>query len=264
MFIFSSVKIIDYLLKILYNFVNNIGRIMLEIQNISFSVKEDGKKKDILKNISFSCEDNETIVITGKNGSGKSTLLKILMGIEKASSGKIFLDGKDISNLTIDERANLSMSYSFQTPVRFKGISVKDLLTIAQGKNSKLGDFCDILSQLGLCARDYVNRPVDNKLSGGEQKRIDIASVLARKSKVNLFDEPEAGIDIFSFDNLINLLIDKNRTNIIVSHQRKLIEKANRVLLLDGGKIVAFDKPNIVLEILDKNSSCKKLEVKNG
>lgn len=233
---------------------------MLEVQNISLSIKENGKRKDILKNISFSCEDNETIVVTGKNGSGKSTLLKIIMGIENRASGKILLDGKDITSLSIDERANSSMSYSFQTPVKFKGITVKNLLNIAQKKTTKLNDCCEVLSQLGLCAKNYIDRDVDGKLSGGEQKRIDIASVLARKSKINLFDEPEAGIDIFSFDNLIHLLTKKNCLNIIVSHQKKLIECADKVLLLDNGKMLAFDRPEVILKILEKNpSNCSKL-----
>ena len=231
---------------------------MLEIKNLSYKIIENEQEKVILDNISFSCDHNETIVITGENGSGKSTLLKIIMGILTPSSGQIFYNNVDITNYTIDEKAKLKFAYSFQTPVCFKGITVKKLLTLASENKKTVGDYCDILSKLGLCARKYLDREVNSKLSGGEQKRIDIASVLIRNANVNLFDEPEAGIDIWSFDSLVNLF-KTNSANIIVSHQKKLIEKADKILLLSNGKIVKFDKTSKVLPLLNNTKSCKKL-----
>lgn len=232
---------------------------MLELKNISYVLENETEKNVILDNISFSCENNETIVITGENGSGKSTLLKIIMGILTPTSGKVYFNGKDITNFTIDERANLKIAYSFQTPVCFKGITVKKLLSIASSNDIK---YCHTLKKLGLCAKDYLNREVNNKLSGGEQKRIDIASVLLREADLNLFDEPEAGIDIWSYDNLVNLF-KNNSANIIVSHQKKLIEKADKILLLNNGKIVKFDKTDIVLPLITNKSCCKKIRSKN-
>ncbi len=236
---------------------------MLEVKNITYKVKEGGKDKVILDNISFCCEKNQTIVITGQNGSGKSTLLKIIMGILPATNGKIFFDGQDITNLTIDQRANLGMAYSFQTPVCFKGITTQRLLEIASNSQD-FNSHCENLSKLGLCARNYLGREVNNKLSGGEQKRIDLATVICRNAKLNLFDEPEAGIDIWSFDNLTNIFNIKNSTNLIVSHQQKLIEKADKILVMKNGKIEYFDSTDKILPRLNSNQTCQKLRRKNG
>lgn len=236
---------------------------MLEVKNITYKVIEGGKEKVILDDISFCCEDNQTIVITGQNGSGKSTLLKIIMGILPATNGRIFFDGKDISNLTIDQRANLGMAYSFQTPVCFKGITTKRLLEIASNNNN-FNAHCDNLSKLGLCARNYLDREVNNKLSGGEQKRIDIATVISRNAKLNLFDEPEAGIDIWSFENLTNVFKIKESTNLIVSHQQKLMVKADKILVLKNGKIEYFDVADKVLPLLNSSKTCQKLRRDNG
>ena len=234
---------------------------MLEIKNISYIVENENEKNVILDNISFCLEDNETIVVTGENGSGKSTLLRIIMGILTPTSGQIIYNGKDITKLSIDERAMLNIAYSFQTPVCFKGITVKRLLNLASGSEDE--KYCYTLKKLGLCTKAYLTREVNNKLSGGEQKRIDIASVLIRNAELNLFDEPEAGIDIWSFDKLVSLF-NKNSSNLIVSHQRKLIEKADKILLLENGKIKAFDKTEVVLPLLTNTKKCNKLRRKNG
>lgn len=232
---------------------------MLKIENLSYSVEQDGKVKTILKNVSFEC-DCKNLVITGHNGSGKSTLLKIVMGILPATSGKIFFDGKDITNLSITERANLGIAFGFQTPVCFKGLTVKKLLQISSQKSEKdIAVFCDILSKLGMCARDYIDREVGSKLSGGEQKRIEIATVLARNAKLNLFDEPEAGIDIWSFDNLLGAFDDVKGQNIIVSHQKKLMEKADKILVLTDGEIAMFGDKNDILPKLENSQVCSKL-----
>lgn len=232
---------------------------MLEVKNINYVVSQNGKQKQILKNISFTALDHENLVITGHNGSGKSTLLKIIMGILKPTSGEIFFNGKNITDLSIDEHAKLGIAFSFQTPVCFKGMTVKKLLEIASQKQNKLSENCDVLSKLGICARDYLDRELNNKLSGGEQKRIEIASVLIRQAKLNLFDEPEAGIDIWSFDNLVNIFETKTGSNIIVSHQKRLIEKADRILLLNSGEIEAFGKANEMLDKISENKSCTRL-----
>jgi Fe-S cluster assembly ATP-binding protein len=237
---------------------------MLELKNISYKIEENGKQIVILENISFFCESNQTIAITGKNGSGKSTLLKIIMGIIKPTSGIILFNNKDITNLDVCERAKLGIAYSFQTPITFKGITVQDLLNISFGDDKKtVSDYCEILSNLGLCAREYLDREINNKLSGGEQKRIDIASVLARRAKLNLFDEPEAGIDIWSFDNLVNIFKNIKASNIIVSHQKKLIEQTDKILVLNDGKMVDFDKTENVMKTLN-NEYCGKLRGING
>ena len=169
---------------------------MLEIRNLSFSVEEDGIRKDIIKNLNATVKDGKFIVITGPNGSGKSTLARLIMGIEKPSTGQILLDGEDITWLSITERAKKGISFAFQQPVRFKGIRVKDLLRLASGKNLSVSAACDYLSEVGLCARDYIDREINSSLSGGELKRIEIATLLARHTRLSLFDEPEAGIDL--------------------------------------------------------------------
>ena len=232
---------------------------MLEIKNICYEAEQDGTKKQILKNVSFSV-NSKNFVITGHNGSGKSTLLKIIMGIIKPTSGKVIFDGIDITDLSITERAKMGIAFAFQTPICFKGLTVKKLLQIASGEDKQdINYYCDILSKLGLCARDYIDREVNNKLSGGEQKRIEIASVIARKAKLNLFDEPEAGIDIWSFQNLLNVFNQNGSTNIIVSHQQKLMEKADEILLLSAGEVKLVGKPSEVLKDIHNVQYCQKL-----
>ena len=176
---------------------------MLELKNVSFRAGDGGK--EILKNISLTIPDNKFIAITGPNGGGKSTLAKVIAGIEQATSGQILLDGEDITKLSITERAKMGISFAFQQPVRFKGITVKDLIGLAAGENISTGKACAYLSEVGLCAKDYINREVNASLSGGELKRIEIATVLARKTRVTVFDEPEACIDLWSFQQLIRV-----------------------------------------------------------
>lgn len=210
---------------------------MLKIENINYSVEDKGEKKVILKDINLTFDDNKIYVITGPNGSGKSTLSKIIMGIIKADGGKITLDGEDISNLEINERAMKGISFAFQKPTTFKGLKVGQLLDIASGEKNNVGKACEYLSMVGLCAKDYINRPLDDSLSGGELKRIELAMVLAKGGKVNIFDEPEAGIDIWSFSKLTDIFTSLNNTSIIVSHQRKILEIADKVILLSNGQI---------------------------
>ena len=177
---------------------------MLELLNISYSVDDENGRVDIIKDVTLALDDR-FIAITGPNGSGKSTLAKIIAGIIKPTSGKIILDGEDITELSIDERARLGISFAFQQPVKFKGITVRDIISLASGKTLPLSTVCDYLSQVGLCARDYVDREINDSLSGGELKRIEIATIMARGTKISIFDEPEAGIDLWSFQNLIQV-----------------------------------------------------------
>ena len=190
-------------------------------------------------------------VITGQNGSGKSTLIKLLMGIIKPTSGQIFYGEKDITNQTISQRANMGITMAFQQPVRFKGLKVKDLLDLASKKNNNVAQACDFLAQVGLCARDYVDRELDDTLSGGELKRIELAMALAKGGDVFLFDEPEAGIDLWSFENLVNIFKNlTNKTVIIVSHQKKVIESADYVLLLsENGNFEFGEKANMLKKL---------------
>ena len=232
---------------------------MLKIKNLNYSIEDSGIQKDILKNIDIEFLNNKTYCITGPNGSGKSTLVKIIMGILKQNDGQIFFDNLDISDLDIDKRANLGISFAFQKPVTFKGLKVRDLLEIANGKKMEFSKVCDYLSKVGLCAKDYINRYIDDSLSGGELKRIEIAISLAKNAKINIFDEPEAGIDLWSFENLTNIFDTlKNSTNIIVSHQRKILEKADYIILLKEGnieKVGTFKE----LEPFLQNDKCSKL-----
>jgi len=236
---------------------------MLTLKNICFAVKEKGKEKVILDNISFNFEDGKTYAITGHNGSGKSTLAKIIMGIEKPTSGSIIYNGQDITSLSLNKRANLGICFAFQNPVRFKGLTAIDLIKVAGGNNKTFNDYCSFLSAVGLCARDYIGRELDNKLSGGELKRIEIASALARNASLNIFDEPEAGIDLWSFDALTSIfskLKNKNTTNIIISHQEKLLKTADEIVVITGGKIEISGKPEKVLKNLKDNSICSRLK----
>lgn len=210
---------------------------MLELKNICFSA--DGK--EILKNINLTIDDAKFIVITGPNGSGKSTLAKIIAGIITPDSGQILLDGQDITELGITERARAGISFAFQQPVRFKGVTVKDLITLASGQELSAADACQYLAEVGMCAKDYIDREVNSSLSGGELKRIEIATVMARKTKLTLFDEPEAGIDLWSFQNLINVF-EKMHEEIqgsimIISHQERILDIADQVVLLSAGEV---------------------------
>ena len=211
---------------------------MLELKNISFS--RDNRK--ILDNINLKIDEKKFIAITGPNGSGKSTLAKIIMGIEKPDSGQILFLGQDITNLNITERANLGIGFAFQQPVRFKGLTVKDLIEIASGNTVNLNQACEYLPQVGLCAKEYINRQIDSKLSGGELKRIEIAMLAAKNSKLTIFDEPEAGIDIWSFNNLITIFEKMknthNNTIITISHQEKILQIADQIILLKDGHIL--------------------------
>ena len=213
---------------------------MLELKNISFSVDDEKGQKTILSDVSLEVGKNEFVVVTGPNGSGKSTLAKLIAGIEKPVGGSIFFDGQDITGLDITSRARLGIAYAFQQPVRFKGIRVIDLLRLAAQSKITVAQACDYLAKVGLCARDYVNREVNASLSGGELKRIEIATVLARPSKLMAFDEPEAGIDLWSFKNLIETfekMRDKGRSIIIISHQERILNIADRIIVIADGKV---------------------------
>lgn len=210
---------------------------MLELQNIQYDVEDN---KEILKDISLKIEDR-FVAVTGPNGGGKSTLAKIIAGIVKPTAGKILLDGEDITESSITERARMGISYAFQQPVRFKGLTVKDLLAMAAGKNTSVQEACNILSEVGLCARDYINREVNASLSGGELKRIEIAMIIARGTKISIFDEPEAGIDLWSFNSLINVFEKMYRemggSILIISHQERILKIADRIILIADGRV---------------------------
>ena len=214
---------------------------MLELKNISFDVDGDDGSKEIIKDISLQIEDDRFVVITGPNGGGKSTLARLIAGIEKPTQGRIYYNGEDITDLGITERAKMGISFAFQQPVRFKGIQVIDLLRIATGKYLSVADACDYLSEVGLCARDYIKREVNASLSGGELKRIEIATVIARGMKLSVFDEPEAGIDLWSFQNLIKVFERMRQTNkgsiIIISHQERILNIADEIVVLADGRI---------------------------
>lgn len=232
---------------------------MLELENISFAAETDNGKKEILKNISLAIDDR-FVAITGPNGGGKSTLAKVIAGIIQPTSGRILLDGEDITNLSITERARKGVSFAFQQPVRFKGITVKDLITLAAGKQIGISEACAYLSEVGLCARDYINREVNASLSGGELKRIEIATVLARGTKLSLFDEPEAGIDLWSFNNLINVFENMHAklggSILIISHQERILNIADKVIVLAGGELVKIGtKDEILPELLHASAS---------
>lgn len=220
---------------------------MLELKNISFSA--DGKQ--ILKNINLVIDDAKFVVITGPNGGGKSTLAKVIVGIITPDSGQILLDGQDITDWSITDRARAGVSFAFQQPVRFKGVTVKDLITLASGKDISTAAACDYLAQVGLCAKDYIDREVNASLSGGELKRIEIATVMARKTKLTLFDEPEAGIDLWSFKNLIDVfekMHDEIQASImIISHQERILNIADQVVVISNGEIAQIGTKKEVL-----------------
>lgn len=241
---------------------------MLELIDICYEVNDEKGKKVILKDINLKI-DEHFVVITGPNGSGKSTLAKIIAGIYKPTSGKIIFDGVDITDASITDRANAGISYAFQQPVHFKGLTVKDLIQIAAGKNLSVNEICDILSEVGLCARDYINREVNQSLSGGELKRIEIAMITARGTKLSVFDEPEAGIDLWSFNSLIKVF-EKMRDQIngsilIISHQERIINIADNVVVLSDGTIKATGKKDEIMSSLFNGSgACSTLIEKAG
>lgn len=236
---------------------------MLELQNLSFQVSDSSdSRKEIIKNVNLTFEDHTFIAITGPNGGGKSTLAKLIMGIEQPTSGRILFNGTDITNLNITDRAKAGISFAFQQPVRFKGIKVKDLITLAAGSQVKLPNVCDYLSKVGLCARDYVNRDIDSSLSGGELKRIEIASIMARNTPLSVFDEPEAGIDLWSFNNLIKVFEEMHESSdnslIIISHQERILNIADEIVVLADGQVQARGKrENILPELLKGTEGCR-------
>ena len=234
---------------------------MLEVKNLVFHPLENGLEKSIIEDVSFTVERGETLVITGPNGGGKSTVARLLMGIETPDSGQILLEGKDITDLSIAQRANSGIGFAFQQPPRFKGMTVKRLLSLAAGYEMEENKCCDYLSGVGLCAREYLDREVDNTLSGGEMKRLEIATVLARRHKVCIFDEPEAGIDLWSFSMLIQQFEKihnrKEESLILISHQERIIRMADRIMVIEDGKIGTLgEKEEILPQLLDKGDSC--------
>ena len=238
---------------------------MLELKNLSFSVEENGKQKEILHDLNLKIDNSRFVVITGPNGSGKSTLARLIMGIERPSAGKLLLDGKDITDLDITDRARAGISFAFQQPVRFKGIRVQDLLRLASGKNLSVSQACEYLSEVGLCARDYVDREINASLSGGELKRIEIAMILARGTKLSLFDEPEAGIDLWSFNSLIRVfeaMHESIKGNIlIISHQERILDIADKIVLLKDGEIAQIGtKDEIMPQILGVSGVCPQIK----
>ena len=233
---------------------------MLELKNICF--KRDGKQ--ILNNINLELPSGKFVVITGPNGSGKSTLAKIIMGIEKPDTGSIIFDSEDITNLSIDERARKGIGFAFQQVVKFKGITVYDLIRLSAGKKVTKNEACEILSTVGLCAKEYIDREVNGSLSGGELKRIEIATVAIRKNKLIIFDEPEAGIDLWSFENLIEVfesLRDKNKesTTLIISHQERILNIADTIVLLKDGMIASVGSKDDVKNVLTSDKHCCKM-----
>ena len=226
---------------------------MLELQDICYQVTEDSKEKGILKHVNLKIEDS-FVAVTGPNGGGKSTMAKIIAGIVKPTSGRILFNGEDITELSITDRARKGISFAFQQPVRFKGVTVFDLIRLAAGKEISVSGACEYLSEVGLCAKDYINREVDASLSGGEIKRIEIATIIARKTKVSVFDEPEAGIDLWSFQNLIQVF-EKMHSQIqgsilIISHQERILNIADEILLIADGELVKHGTKEEVLPTL--------------
>ena len=225
---------------------------MLELKNIVFNAENDGKNVGILRDISLTVDDSKFVVITGPNGGGKSTLAKVVAGIVKNNSGQIIFDGEDITEKSITDRAKMGIGFAFQQPVRFKGMTVIDLLRIAAGKALSVSEACEYLSEVGLCAKDYIDREINASLSGGELKRIEIATVLARDVKLALFDEPEAGIDLWSFNNLIRIFENmrrdrRGRSIIVISHQERILNIADEIVVIADGKIVKQGNKDIIL-----------------
>ena len=236
---------------------------MLELKNISFSAEADGGRRQILDDVSLTL-DESFVAITGPNGSGKSTLARIIAGMVKPDSGRILFNGTDITDLNITERARAGIAFAFQQPVRFKGLTVRDLISTAAGREMSVSETCDSLSEVGLCARDYVDREVDATLSGGELKRIEIAMTIARRAQLTLFDEPEAGIDLWSFSNLIKVF-ERMREKLggkllVISHQERILEIADRIIVIADGKVTQQGTPAELLNKLLTNETCVRLQ----
>lgn len=237
---------------------------MLELKNISFQVNdENDNDKEILKDISLTI-DERFVAVTGPNGGGKSTLAKVIAGIIQPTSGQILLDGEDITGLSITERAKKGVSFAFQQPVRFKGLTVKDLITLASGKNISISEACSYLSEVGLCAKDYIDREVNASLSGGELKRIEIAMIIARGTKLSLFDEPEAGIDLWSFNNLIQVFQNMHKkvkgSILIISHQERILNIADKIIVLANGEVSAVgSKEEVMPSLFNTTEACATL-----
>ena len=236
---------------------------MLELKNVTFQVPDEmDQDKEIIKDISLTIEDQKFIAITGPNGGGKSTLAKLIVGIYEPSEGQILYNGTDITHMSVTDRAKLGISFAFQTPVRFKGIKVKDLIRLAAGRELSIGAACAYLSEVGLCAKDYIEREVDGSLSGGELKRIEIAQLIARNTELSVLDEPEAGIDLWSFSNLIKVFEkmreDRKRSIIIISHQERILDIADEILVMKDGQVADFGKKDEILpELLKGTAACK-------
>ena len=235
---------------------------MLELKNISYAAEDEGGTKEILNDINLTVSER-FVAVTGPNGGGKSTLARVIAGIIKPTSGRIIFDGQDITELGITERAKLGISFAFQQPVRFKGIRVYDLLQLAAGKKITIGEACDYLSRVGMCARDYINREVNASLSGGELKRIEIATILARGTRLSIFDEPEAGIDLWSFSNLIavfeKMYEEINGSILIISHQERILEIADKIVVIAGGRITDQGSKDEILPKLIGGGACGRL-----
>lgn len=237
---------------------------MLELRDISFQVNDESDKdKEILKNINLMIKER-FVAITGPNGGGKSTLAKVIAGIIRPTSGQILLDGEDITDMSITERARAGVSFAFQQPVRFKGLTVKDLITLAAGKQISVAEACSYLSEVGLCAKDYIDREVNASLSGGELKRIEIAMIIARGTKLSIFDEPEAGIDLWSFNNLIqvfeNMYQKINGSILIISHQERILNIADKIIVLANGEVSAEGtKEEVMPKLLATSEACSTL-----
>lgn len=224
---------------------------MLTLEHLSFGIQSEDNKKEIIRDINLDIDDNKFVVITGPNGGGKSTLAKLIIGIEKPTEGRILFNGQDVTALDITERANLGISFAFQQPVRFKGIQVIDLIRLAAKRELSVVQACQYLSEVGLCARDYINREVNGSLSGGELKRIEIATVIARGSRLSVFDEPEAGIDLWSFQNLIRVfekMHDEIKGSIIIiSHQERILNIADEIIVIADGKVLKHGAKDEIL-----------------
>ncbi len=235
---------------------------MLELKNVSYRVSDELGEKEILKDVNLTLTER-FVAFTGPNGGGKSTLAKVIAGILRPTEGKIYFDGEDITDLSVTERAKKGISYAFQQPVRFKGLTVRDLINISAGKTLKVSDACAYLSEVGMCARDYIDREVNASLSGGELKRIEIATILARSTKLSVFDEPEAGIDLWSFGNLIKVfekMYEKTQGSIlIISHQERILNIADKIVVIANGRVKNVGDKQAVLPDILGTEACKRL-----